>query len=98
MINLFTLRIGDIVEYAGRPCQIIRVSDCAAVVAVVQKPRTIIPRFGKPVTRISSWILSRRQVISAQQSQANSAHAVAGVEPAAICFAQSPVRSRRSSR
>jgi hypothetical protein len=33
-----------------RQCRIIRVSDCAAVVAVVQKPRTIVPRFGKPVT------------------------------------------------
>ena len=50
MINLFTLRVGDIVEYAGQPCQVIRVNDCAAVVAVVQKPRTIKPRFGRPVT------------------------------------------------
>ena len=50
MTNTYTLRVGDMVEYAGQPCRIIRVSDCAAVVAVIQKPRTITPRFGKPVT------------------------------------------------
>jgi hypothetical protein len=50
MTNIYTLRAGDIVQYAGQPCQVIRVTDCAAVVAVVQKPRTITPRFGKPVT------------------------------------------------
>ena len=50
MINTFTLRAGDLVEYAGQPCRVIRVSESAAVVAVVQKQRTITPRFGKPVT------------------------------------------------
>jgi hypothetical protein len=50
MTNIYTLRAGDVVEYAGQPCQVIRVTDSAAVVAVVQKPRTITPRFGKPVT------------------------------------------------
>ena len=50
MTNTFTLRAGDLVESAGQPCRVIRVSDCAAVVAVIQKPRTITPRFGKPVT------------------------------------------------
>jgi hypothetical protein len=50
MTNIYTLRAGDVVEYAGQPCQVIRVTDCAAVVAVIQKPRTITPRFGKPVT------------------------------------------------
>ena len=50
MINTFTLRAGDLVEYAGQPCRVVHVSESAAVVAVVQKPRTIIPRFGKPVT------------------------------------------------
>ena len=50
MTNIYTLRAGDVVEYAGQPCRVIRVSDSAAVVAVVQKPRTIVPRFGKPVT------------------------------------------------
>ena len=50
MTNIYTLRAGDVVEYAGKPCRVIRVTDSAAVVAVVQKPRTITPRFGKPVT------------------------------------------------
>ena len=49
MINTYTLRAGDCVIYAGQPCQVIRVTDSAAVVAVVQKPRTITPRFGRPV-------------------------------------------------
>ena len=50
MNNLYTLRAGDIVQYAGKPCRVLRVTEAAAVVAVVQKPRTITPRFGKPVT------------------------------------------------
>jgi hypothetical protein len=50
MTNLYRLRAGDVVRYAGQNCRIIRVTECAAVVAVVQKPRTIVPRFGKPVT------------------------------------------------
>jgi hypothetical protein len=50
MNNIYTLRAGDVVRYAGQNCRIIRVSDCAAMVAVVKKPRTITPRFGQPVT------------------------------------------------
>ena len=50
MKNSYTLRPGDLVEYAGQPCRVLRVSDCAAVVEVIQKPRTITPRFAKPVT------------------------------------------------
>ena len=50
MTNIYTLRAGDIVQYAGQPCRVIRVTESAAVVAVVQKPRTITPRFSKPVT------------------------------------------------
>ena len=50
MLNSYTLRVGDLVEYAGQPCRVIRVNDSAAVVAVIQKPRTITPRFGQPVT------------------------------------------------
>ena len=50
MTNIYTLRAGDIVQYAGQPCRVIRVSESAAVVAVVQKPRTIRPRFSQPVT------------------------------------------------
>ena len=50
MTNSYTLRAGDLVEYAGQPCRIIRVNDSCALVEVIQKPRTITPRFGKPVT------------------------------------------------
>ena len=50
MTNIYTLRPGDIVQYAGQPCRVLRVSESAAVVAVVRKPRTITPRFGEPVT------------------------------------------------
>jgi hypothetical protein len=50
MTNTYTLRAGDLVEYAGQRCRIVRVNESAAVVEVIQKPRTITPRFGKPVT------------------------------------------------
>ena len=50
MISTFTLRAGDLVQYAGQPCRVIRVSESGALIAVEQKPRTITPRFGKPVT------------------------------------------------
>ena len=63
ILNLYTLRPGDVVEYAGQPCQVVRVTESAAVIAVVQKPRTITPRFGKPVTFTPSPKLER---ISAQ--------------------------------
>ena len=50
MINTYTLRAGDVVRYAGQDCEVLRVTESAAVIAVIQKPRTITPRFGKPVT------------------------------------------------
>ena len=50
MTNTFTFRAGDLVEYAGQPCRVLRVSESAATVEVIQMPRTITPRFGKPVT------------------------------------------------
>ena len=50
MTNIFTLRAGDVVRYAGQNCRVLRVTESSAVVEVVQKPRTITPRFGKPVT------------------------------------------------
>ena len=50
MTNSYTLRAGDLVQYAGQPCRVIKVSESDALVAVIQKPRTITPRFGKPVT------------------------------------------------
>ncbi len=50
MQNSYTLRAGDFVQYAGQPCRVVRVSESAAVVEVIQPKRTINPRFGKPVT------------------------------------------------
>jgi hypothetical protein len=50
MNDSFRLHAGDVVAYGGQPCRVVRVTESAAVVAVVQKPRTITPRFGKPVT------------------------------------------------
>jgi hypothetical protein len=50
MTNSYTLRAGDLVEYAGQRCRVIRVSESAAVVEVIQPKRNITPRFGKPVT------------------------------------------------
>jgi hypothetical protein len=35
----FRLRAGDLVSYAGQRCPVIRVSDCAAVLAVTQPAR-----------------------------------------------------------
>ena len=50
MTNIYTLRAGDVVRYAGQDCRVVRVTESAAVVAVVQKPRIITPRFSNPVT------------------------------------------------
>ena len=63
MTNTFTLRAGDLVEYAGQPCRVLRVTESAATVEVIQKPRTITPRFGKPVTIQPA---PKREHISAQ--------------------------------
>jgi hypothetical protein len=49
MNNIYTLRAGDIVEYAGQPCRVLRVTDCAAVVAVVRPPRQFTTLAGKTV-------------------------------------------------
>ena len=50
MTNIYTLRAGDVVEYAGQPCRVIRVTESSAVIMVARPARTITPRFGKPVT------------------------------------------------
>jgi len=50
MTNIYTLRAGDVVEYCGQPCRVIRVSESSAVIMVARPARTITPRFGKPVT------------------------------------------------
>lgn len=50
MKDLFTLRAGDVVQYAGKPCRVLKVNESNAVVEVIQPKRVIKPRFGKPVT------------------------------------------------
>ena len=42
----FRLRVGDLIEYAGQHCRVLRVSDCAAVVAVTKQPREFVTLFG----------------------------------------------------
>ena len=50
MTTLYHLRAGDLVEYAGQPCRVLRVTESSAVIMVARPARTITPRFGKPVT------------------------------------------------
>ena len=45
----FRLRAGDVVLLEGRPCPIVRVTDCAAVVAIEREPRQFTTIFGKQV-------------------------------------------------
>ena len=42
----FRLRAGDLIEYAGQHCRVLRVSDCAAVVAVTKQAREFTTLFG----------------------------------------------------
>lgn len=44
--NKFRLRAGDVIAYEGKPCRVVRVSDCAAVVAVTKAPREFTTLFG----------------------------------------------------
>lgn len=45
----FRLRAGDLVELDHQPCTVLRVTDCAAVVAVQRPPREFTTLFGKTV-------------------------------------------------
>jgi len=45
----FRLRPGDVILHEGRPCPIVRVTDCAAVVAVQRPAREFTTIFGKRV-------------------------------------------------
>ena len=40
------LRAGDLIEYAGQHCRVLRVSDCAAVVVVARPARDFVTLFG----------------------------------------------------
>ena len=43
------LRAGDRVRYQGQACLVLRVTECAAVIAIPGELRTIRPRFRPPV-------------------------------------------------
>ena len=45
----FRLRPGDVIRLDGKPCPVIRVNDCAAVVAVTKPAREFTTLFGKRV-------------------------------------------------
>jgi hypothetical protein len=51
-MNTPLLKAGNVIQLGGKICEVIRVTDCAAVIAVPQELRTFTPRFGKPVTII----------------------------------------------
>ena len=42
----FRLRAGDLIRYEGQPCRVLRVNDCAAVVAVTKAAREFTTLFG----------------------------------------------------
>jgi len=42
----YRLRAGDLVNYSGQPCNVVRVNDCAAVVAVKKPAREFTTLFG----------------------------------------------------
>lgn len=44
------LRPGDVIEYAGRPCKVVSVTPCCAVVRVTQPPRKFTTKTGRTVT------------------------------------------------
>ncbi len=47
--NPFRLRAGDVIEMDGKPCPIVRVTECAAIVAVAQPWREFTTLRGKRV-------------------------------------------------
>lgn len=53
------LRAGDVIEYHGQPCKVLRVSPCCAVVEVKQAPRTFTTRTGRTVKLKPRRVLDR---------------------------------------
>ena len=47
--NPFRLRVGDVITIDGQPSPVVRVTECAAVVAVAQPWRTFTTLAGKTV-------------------------------------------------
>ncbi len=43
------LHSGDVIEYQGQPCRVLRVNDCSALVEVPRPAREFETRFGKRV-------------------------------------------------
>ena len=50
MNTLYRLQAGDLILFERKPCRVVRVSDCAAVVAVTKPAREFTTLFGKRVT------------------------------------------------
>jgi hypothetical protein len=46
MNNSSRLRAGDVIRFEGQPCRVVRVNDCAAVVAVTKAAREFTTLFG----------------------------------------------------
>ena len=46
----FRLRAGDLIQFHGQPCPVLRVSECCAVVAVAKPRREFTTLFGKRVS------------------------------------------------
>ena len=42
----FRLRAGDLIQYEGKPCHVLRVTDSSAVVAITRPPREFTTLFG----------------------------------------------------
>jgi hypothetical protein len=49
MNSPYRLRAGDIIQLEGKPCRVVRVTDCNAVVAVTRPPREFTTLFGQRV-------------------------------------------------
>jgi hypothetical protein len=45
----FRLRAGDLIQFAGQSCRVVRVTDSSAVVAVTRPPREFTTLFGVAV-------------------------------------------------
>jgi hypothetical protein len=45
----FRLRPGDLIQFDGQPCRVLRVNDCSALVEVPRPPRQFTTRFGVTV-------------------------------------------------
>jgi hypothetical protein len=45
----YRLRPGDVILYAHQRCKVLRVTDCAAVIAITRPPKAFTTLFGKHV-------------------------------------------------